>query len=78
MIDVVNSPVPGPPDDAELLIARIAAGDREAFSRFYDKCHILSEEDAALRASWLGLVQLCLREFELGLELLGIEAPERM
>jgi arginyl-tRNA synthetase len=50
----------------------------QAFSRFYDKCHILSEENAKLRASWLGLVQLCLREFELALDLLGIEIPERM
>jgi arginyl-tRNA synthetase len=50
----------------------------QSFSRFYDKCHILSEENAALRASWLGLVNLCLREFELVLDLLGIEIPERM
>ena len=28
--------MPGLPDDAELLIARIAEGDRDAFSRFYD------------------------------------------
>jgi arginyl-tRNA synthetase len=50
----------------------------QSFSRFYDKCHILSEENAALRASWLGLATLCLREFELALGLLGIEIPERM
>ena len=30
------SPASGPPDDAALLIARIAQGDRDAFGRFYD------------------------------------------
>jgi arginyl-tRNA synthetase len=50
----------------------------QAFSRFYYECHILSEENAALRGSWLGMVKLCLREFELALDLLGIEVPERM
>jgi RNA polymerase sigma-70 factor (ECF subfamily) len=33
---LVTSTVPSSPDDAELLIARIAEGDRDAFSRFYD------------------------------------------
>jgi arginyl-tRNA synthetase len=50
----------------------------QAFSRFYDRCHILSEENVALRSSWLALVALCLRQFELVLGLLGIEIPERM
>ena len=52
MIDVVNSPVPGSPDDAELLIARIAAGDRDAFSRFYD----------AFAGTALGLIRRVLRD----------------
>jgi RNA polymerase sigma-70 factor (ECF subfamily) len=52
VIDVVNSPVPGPPDDAELLIARIAAGDRDAFSRFYD----------AFAGTALGLIRRVLRD----------------
>ncbi|HVZ38382.1 MAG TPA: arginine--tRNA ligase [Candidatus Kapabacteria bacterium] len=50
----------------------------QALSRFLAECHILSESDAALRASWLGLVEFCLRQFELVLDLLGIEIPERM
>ncbi len=48
------------------------------FNRFYDQCHILSEENPARQASWLALVQLCLAELELLLSLLGIETPERM
>jgi len=48
------------------------------FSRFYEHCHILSEEDAARQASWLGLVSLTLEVLTLLLDLLGIEIPERM
>jgi RNA polymerase sigma-70 factor, ECF subfamily len=44
--------VPGPPDDAELLIPHIAAGDREAFSRFYD----------AFAGTALGLIRRVLRD----------------
>jgi len=50
----------------------------QAFSRFYNDCHILKEEDEARRASWLGLSQLVLRELELVLGILGISIPERM
>ncbi len=50
----------------------------QAFSAFYTRCHILSEEDAARRASWLGLVRATLRVLEQLLEWLGMEAPERM
>jgi arginyl-tRNA synthetase len=50
----------------------------QAFSRFYEKCHILSEPDPARRAVWLSLSSLCLAELEKGLGLLGIETPERM
>jgi arginyl-tRNA synthetase len=49
-----------------------------AFSTFYEACHILREEDAARRASWLSLVDITLRQVELILSLLAIEAPERM
>jgi arginyl-tRNA synthetase len=48
------------------------------FNRFYHEHHILSEEDAARRASWLGLSECCVRVLEFTLELLGIEVPERM
>lgn len=50
----------------------------QSFSRFYAACHVLSESDPALRASWLGLSKLTLRQFERVLDMLGIEVPERM
>ena len=50
----------------------------QAFSRFYDRCHILREENVALRGSWLALVKLCLDQLTTTLELLGMEVPERM
>ncbi len=50
----------------------------QAFSRFYQNCHILSEGDQALQASRLGLAQVMLKELLLLLSLLGIEVPERM
>ncbi|MGI9649066.1 MAG: arginine--tRNA ligase [Acidimicrobiia bacterium] len=49
-----------------------------AFNRFYEACHILNEEDAALQSSWLGLVALTLDLLLLLLDLLGIEVPDRM
>jgi arginyl-tRNA synthetase len=48
------------------------------FSRFYEHCRILDESDATLQASWLGLVELCLRELNFLLNLLVLEVPERM
>jgi len=50
----------------------------QEFSRFYALCHMLTESDPALRGSWLSLTALVLRIFERGLDLLGIEIPERM
>ena len=50
----------------------------QGFSRFYEHCHILSEPDPGLQASWLALSALCLRSLERTLDLLGIEMPERM
>jgi arginyl-tRNA synthetase len=49
-----------------------------AFNRFYEACHILSEEDADLQASWLGLVDLTLSLLNRLLDLLGIAVPDRM
>ncbi len=48
------------------------------FSRFYEACHILREEDTAVQSSWLALVEITLAELTLLLDLLGIEIPERM
>ena len=51
----------------------------QAFSKFYTDCPVLAEGvDADTRASRLGLAALTLRQLELGLDLLGIEVPERM
>jgi arginyl-tRNA synthetase len=50
----------------------------QAFSRFYSTHHILSEPDAALRGSWLGLCGLTLAVMTKVLDLLGIEIPPRM
>jgi arginyl-tRNA synthetase len=50
----------------------------QEFNRFYKDCHILREEDKQKQGSWLSLAQLCLKEFEVLLGLLGIEIPDRM
>ena len=48
-----------------------------AFSGFYEKCPVLSAP-ADIRASRLALAQLTSRALVLGLDLLGIEAPEKL
>jgi arginyl-tRNA synthetase len=48
------------------------------FNRFYEECHILSEPDLELRASWLGIAQLTQRTLDTSLDLLGIDVPDRM
>ena len=48
------------------------------FNRFYDQCHILSEEDVGRQASWLALSTWTLDTLGVLLELLGIEVPDRM
>ncbi len=50
----------------------------QAFSKFYAACPVLLGDDAALKASRLGLVQLTLRQLELGLDLMGMSAPDQM
>ncbi len=50
----------------------------QIFSTFYGAYHILSETDAAVRASRLGLCGLSLAVLTRVLGLLGIEVPERM
>ena len=49
----------------------------QAFSKFYAACPFLQAE-APVRSSRLALAQATLRQLEQVLELLGIEAPERM
>lgn len=60
------------------VIAEFAYDIATDFSRFYEHCHILSEEDGARQASWLTLVEAALATLGLLLDLLGIEVPERM
>jgi arginyl-tRNA synthetase len=48
-----------------------------SFTTFYEACRVLVE-DEAVRDSRLGLCDLTARVLELGLSLLGIEAPEQM
>ena len=48
------------------------------WNRFYESCHILTEENAAQQASWLALAAWAERALETLLHLLGIEVPERM
>lgn len=50
----------------------------QSFASFYAACHILSEPDAAVRASRLGLCDLTVRTLETVLGLLGMKVPERM
>ncbi|MCB1783557.1 MAG: arginine--tRNA ligase [Alphaproteobacteria bacterium] len=50
----------------------------QEFSSFYGRCHILSEEDEALRASRLALCALTQKQICMVLALLGIDVPERM
>lgn len=50
----------------------------QAFSSFYAKCHIVSEENVSIRESRLALCALTYRQLELVLRLLGIKIPERM
>lgn len=48
------------------------------FSGFYEQCPVLKAPDPATRDSRLALSALTLRVMVTGLDLLGIEAPERM
>ena len=50
----------------------------QEFSSFYGNCHILSEENTALKTSRLALCQQTYRQIKLILSLLGIEIPARM
>lgn len=50
----------------------------QEYSSFYQKQHIMKEQDKAKQASLLGLSHICLQQLEQGLQLLGIETLERM
>ncbi len=59
------------------LIAEHAYKLAQGFSKFYAACPILPAEPA-VRSSRLTLAETALRQLELSLDLLGIQAPERM
>ena len=59
-------------------VAEYAYGLAGQFNRFYDKCHILSEEDTERQRSWLALAKWTLETMTQLLDLLGIEVPDRM
>jgi arginyl-tRNA synthetase len=60
------------------FIAEHAFRLAQTFSKFYAVCPVLGADDLATKASRLALCEACLRQIELCLGLLGIEAPERM
>jgi arginyl-tRNA synthetase len=60
------------------FIAKYAFQLAQAFNLFYHKHHILSEEDPARKTFLLQLAALVERQLVVALDLLGIEAPERM
>jgi len=59
-------------------VAEYAYGLAGKFNRFYDTCHILSEEDPITQGSWLTLAAWTLESLTRLLDLLGIEVPDRM
>lgn len=50
----------------------------QAFSKFYAACPVLAGDNEAVKISRLGLVSVVLRQLELGLDLMGLSAPEQM
>ena len=65
-------------DRAPNVLCEHAYGLAQAFSGFYSACPILPEKDEAIRASRLKLAETTLRQMELVLGLIGLDAPERM
>jgi arginyl-tRNA synthetase len=60
------------------FVAKYAFQLAQAFNNFYHKHHILSEADEQKQAFLLGLTEIVERELVKALQLLGIEAPEKM
>lgn len=60
------------------VVAEYAYELAGAFNRFYEQCHIRSETDEALQASWLGLVETTRGLLGEVLSILVIDVPERM
>ena len=60
------------------FVAKYAFQLAQAFNNFYHRHHILSEPDGEKRAFLLTLTELVERQLVKALDLLGIEAPEKM
>ena len=60
------------------FVAKYAFQLAQAFNNFYHKHHILSEADEQKRAFLLGLTELVEAQLVRALDLMGIEAPEKM
>ncbi len=60
------------------FIAKYAFQLAQAFNLFYHKHHILSEADAEKKAFLLALTELVETQLARALDLMGIEAPEKM
>lgn len=50
----------------------------EAFNSFYHNNKILSQTDEVIQGEWISLISLVLHILEVGIDLLGFSAPERM
>ena len=60
------------------LLCEWAFALAQDFNSFYQACHILSEDDAALRGARLALVAAALAALDRVFALIGIERPARM
>jgi arginyl-tRNA synthetase len=50
----------------------------QSFTAFYESCPVLRAPDETTRSSRLALCEVTARTLARGLDLLGIEAPDRM
>jgi arginyl-tRNA synthetase len=76
MLDFARDAAIGAQEPA--FVAKYAFQLAQAFNNFYHKHRILSETDTQKRAFLLALTEIVERQLVRALELLGIEAPERM
>ncbi len=60
------------------FVSKYAFQLAQAFNNFYHKHHILSEADEQRRAFLLGLTELVEAQLVRALNLMGIDAPEKM
>jgi arginyl-tRNA synthetase len=60
------------------IVAKWAFQTAQRFNLFYHSYHILSESDEARRALLVGITSIVRRQLIAALDVLGIEAPERM